>query len=129
MLEHMSPETEERSVNGEFLDWTAQDCRLMSEEQFITARDACSQAWRPLQTYMRDTPQSLFTELYASRAPAMLADAIIAACASQPRDPEKRFSVDRLCDAALVRMGFIIARDEFGVEITGDAIRFPARDV
>ena len=34
------------------------------------------------------------------------------------------YSVDQLCDAALEHMGFIVARDEFGVDIIADTITF-----
>ncbi len=112
---------------GEYLDWTAPECDLMSETQFMTAQEACAQASRPIFSYMRNNPQSLFTNLYADRVTDMLANAIIDACATQPRDFDKRLSVDQLCDAALTAMGFIVVRDEFGVEITGDRIAFPER--
>ena len=68
---------ENRMINGEFLDWTDQDCHLMTEHQFIKAQEACAQAWGALSHYMRDTPQSVFTEINENRAPALLASAII----------------------------------------------------
>ena len=125
MFTHMSPQMEEYHANGELLDWRAPECDLMSESQFMTAQQACAQAWKPLQDYMGDHSASVCTELYADRAPAMLRDAIIDACARQPRDFDKRLSIDQLCDAALTAMGFIISRDEFGVEITGDKFALP----
>jgi len=116
---------EEHHANGELLDWRAPECDLMSETQFMTAQQACAQALKPLQNYIRDHSDSVFTKLYADRATGMLHDAIIDVCARQPRDFDKRLSVDQLCDAALTAMGFIILRDEFGVEITGDKFAFP----
>ena len=127
MFTQLSSETKDRIVTGELLDWRTPECDLMSETQFVTAQQACAQAWRPLQDYMRDHSTSLFTELYSDRATNMLSEAIVEACACQPNDFDKRLSVDQLCDAALIRMGFIIVRDEFGVVITGDRIAFLER--
>lgn len=121
-----SSETHEHCSTGEWLDWRDPECDLMSETQFMTAQVACAQAWKSLQDYMRAHPASVFTELYSDRAPVMLRDAIIDACARQPRDFDKRLSIDQLCDAALTGLGFLITRDAFGVEITGDRIAFPA---
>ena len=126
MFTHMSPQMEEHHAHGELLDWRALECDLMTETQFMTAQQACAQALKPLHDYIRDHTDSMSTELYADRAPGMLRDAIIEACARQPRDFDKRLSIDQLCDAALTAMGFIIARDEFGVEITGDMFALPA---
>ena len=125
MFTYSSPQMEEHHAHGELLDWRAPECDLMSETQFMTAQQACAQALKPLQDYMDDHTDSVFIELYADRAPGMLRDAIIEACARQPRDFDKRLSIDQLCDAALTAMGFIIVRDEFGVEITGDTFAFP----
>lgn len=126
---------EERARNGEFLDWTAQDCHLMTEEQFMTAQAACSQAWGTLQHYMRDTPWSVFTEICEGHAPYLLTCAIIntfgyvaesvaCALASGPTRRFKPLTVDQLCDAALEKMCFLVVRDEFGVDIVGDTITF-----
>lgn len=125
MFTQSSSETTTHIITGELLDWTTPECDLMSEAQFITAQQACSQAWKALQDYMRQCPTSLFTKLYSDRATGLLSDAILEACACQLKDFDKRLSVDQLCDAALIRMGFIIMRDEFGVVITGDRIAFP----
>lgn len=128
MFTQISSEAEDRIITGEFLDWKVPACDLMSETQFMTAQEACSQAWTALQDYMRVSPMSLFTTLHSGKAPALLSQAIIDTCALQPREFDKRLSVDQLCDAALTRMGFTTARDEFGIVITGDKTAFPGKE-
>lgn len=125
MFTHSSTETQDHMITGELLDWQAPECDCLSETQFMTTQQACAQAWKAIQGYMHDNLQSLFTELTAGGMTGLLANAILDACACQRRDLDKRLSVDRLCDAALTRMGFIIARDEFGVSIIGERIAFP----
>lgn len=125
MFTQSSTETQDHIITGELLDWQAPECDCLTETQFMTAQQACAQAWKAIQGYMPGNLQSVFTELTEGRMTGLLANAILDACACQHRDLDKRLSVDQLCDAALTRMGLQIIRDEFGVCITGERIALP----